>query len=186
MKCTKITRWAGWARWITVALALFGLLPSPSAGQDLEGVKAKVRKQFPTVRQLSTTELAAWLGHTNRAQPMLLDARSPAEYAVSHLPGARWVDAKAPAAEVVSHLGTNQPIVVYCSVGYRSSRLAERLKRAGRTNVFNLDGSIFQWTNEDRMLQREGRPVKEVHPYNKTFGQLLRPEYRATAAPVKE
>jgi hypothetical protein len=25
-----------------------------------------------------------------------------------------------------------------------------------------------------------------VHPYNKTFGQLLRPEYRATATPVKE
>ena len=186
MKRTDITRWADWARWITVTLALCGLLPSLSAGQDLEAVKTKIRKQFPSVLQLSTTELAAWLGHTNRAQPMLVDARSPAEYAVSHLPGARWVDTKAPAAEVVSRLGTNQPIVVYCSVGYRSSRLAERLQQAGCTNVFNLDGSIFQWANEDRLLERDGHLVKEVHPYNKTFGQLLRPEYRAAATPVKE
>lgn len=186
MKRIDITPWAGWARWITVALALWGLLPRLGAGQDLEAVKTKVRKQFPSVRQLSTTELAAWLGHTNRAQPMLLDARSPAEYAASHLPGARWVDGKAPAAELLSRLAMNQPVVVYCSVGYRSSRLAERLQQMGCTNVFNLDGSIFQWANEDRMLEREGRPVKEVHPYNKTFGQLLRPEYLAASTFVKE
>jgi rhodanese-related sulfurtransferase len=169
-----------------VVLALCGLLPKLGAGQDLEAVKKKIRAQFPSVRQLSTMELAAWLGHTNRAQPVLVDARSRAEYAVSHLPGARWVDAKASAVEVMSHLGTNQPIVVYCSVGYRSSRLAERLQQAGWINVFNLEGSIFQWANEDRLLEREGRPVKEVHPYNKTFGELLRPEYRAAATPVKE
>jgi hypothetical protein len=44
----------------------------------------------------------------------------------------------------------------------------------------------FQWANEDRLLERDGQPVKEVHPYNKTFGQLLRAEHRATATPVKE
>ena len=186
MRCANVTRWADWARCIAVVLALCGLLPSPSAGQDLEGVKKKIRTEFPSVRQVSTTQLAAWLGQTNRPEPLLLDARSPAEYAVSHLPGARWVDAKAPAAEVVSYLGTNQPVVVYCSVGYRSSRLAARLQQAGRTNVFNLDGSIFQWANEDRRLERDGQPAKEVHPYNKTFGQLLRPEHRATAPPVRE
>jgi rhodanese-related sulfurtransferase len=169
-----------------VVLVLCGLLPKLGAGQDLEAVKKKIHTQFPSVRQLSTAELAAWLGQTNRAQPVLLDARSAAEYAVSHLRGARWVDAKAPTTEVVGHLGTNQPIVVYCSVGYRSSRLAERLQHAGRTNVFNLDGSVFQWANEDRLVERDGKPVKEVHPYNKTFGQLLRPEHRATAPPVKE
>ena len=69
---------------------------------------------------------------------------------------------------------------------YRSSRLAERLRQAGCTNVFNLDGSIFQWANEGRPLERDGRPVNEVHPYNKTFGQLLRPEHRAKATPVEE
>ena len=186
MKRRDVAPWSGWIRWVSVALVLCGLLPNLSVGQDLEAVKRKVRTQFPSVRQLSTTELAAWLGRTNGPHPMLLDARSPAEYAVSHLPGARLADAKAPAAQLLSGLGTNQAIVVYCSIGYRSSRLVERLQQGGCTNVFNLDGSIFQWANEDRLLERDGQPVKEVHPYNKTFGQLLLPEHRATATPVKE
>lgn len=139
----KAAGWAGWARWISVALALCGLLPNLSAGQDLEAVKKKVRTQFPSVRQLPTTELAAWSGQTNRPPPVLLDARTPAEFAVSHLPGARRVDLKLPLTELLKHAGTNQAIVVYCSVGYRSSRLAERLQQAGCTNVFNLDAPSF-------------------------------------------
>ncbi len=178
--------WAGWARWITLVLVLSGLLPNLSAGQDLDAVKKKVRIQFPSVRQLSTTELAAWSAQTNRPTPILLDARTPAEFAVSHLPGARRVDLKAPLTELLNHLGTNHPVVVYCSVGYRSSRLAERLQQAGCTNVFNLDGFIFQWANEGRPLERDGRPVSEVHPYNKTFGQLLHAEHRAKATSVNE
>jgi rhodanese-related sulfurtransferase len=169
-----------------LALALGGLLPNLGVGQNLEAVKKKVRAQFPSVRQLSTGELATWLGQTNRPALLLLDARTPAEFAVSHLPGARRVDLKAPLAELLNHVGTNQPIVVYCSVGYRSSRLAERLQKAGCTNVFNLEGSIFQWANENRPLERDGRPVDEVHPYNKAFGQLLRPERRAKATSVNE
>lgn len=186
MKRGNVAPWSGWIRWVSLALVLCGLLPNPSAGQDLEAVKKKVRAQFPSVRQLSTAELAAWLGRTNGPHPMLLDARSPAEYAVSHLPGARLADAKAPAAQLLSGLGTNQAIVVYCSIGYRSSRLVERLQQAGYTNAFNLDGSIFQWANEDRVLERDGQPVKEVHPYSSSFGQLLHPEHRMTAKPGKE
>ena len=186
MNHTRTLPWTEWAGLIPVTLALCGPLPNLSAGQDLDAVKQKVRMQFPSVRQLSTTELAAWSGQTNRPPPVLLDARTPAEFAVSHLPGARRVDPKSPPAELLNHVATNQSIVVYCSVGYRSSRLAERLQQAGCTNVFNLDGSIFQWANEGRPLERDGRPVNEVHPYKKTFGQLLRPEHRAKATPVKE
>jgi len=95
---------------IPVALALCGLLPNLSAGQDLDALKKKVRTQFPSVRQLSTAELAAWSGQTNRPPPVLLDARTPAEFAVSHLPGARRVDLKAPLTELLNRLGTNQPM----------------------------------------------------------------------------
>jgi rhodanese-related sulfurtransferase len=171
---------------IPVALAWCGLLPNLSAGPDLEAVKKKVRAHFPSVRQLSTTELAVWSEQTNQPPLVLLDARTPAEFAVSHLPGARRVDLKMPPTELLNRRGTNEPIVVYCSVGYRSSRLAERLQQAGCTNGFNLEGSIFQWANEDRPLERDGRPVNEVHPYNKTFGQRLRPEHRAKATSVNE
>jgi hypothetical protein len=65
---------------IPVALAMCRLLPNLSTGQDLETVKKKVRTQFPSVRQLSTSELAAWSRQTNRPPPVLLDARTPAEF----------------------------------------------------------------------------------------------------------
>jgi rhodanese-related sulfurtransferase len=157
-----------------------------AAASDLEAVRAKVRAKYPTVRQLSTAELAAWLADTSRPSPVLLDVRTEAEYAVSHLPGARRVDSRASAAQVADALERERAVVTYCSVGYRSSQMAERLQKAGITNVFSLDGSIFQWANEGRPLEQAGKPAKQVHPYNKTFGKLLREEIRAQVPPVKE
>ena len=46
-----------------------------------------VRIQFPDVPTVSTGELARWLA-SNRPAPVLVDTRTEAEYAVSHLPGA--------------------------------------------------------------------------------------------------
>jgi len=70
-------------------------------------------------------------------------------------------------------------MVVYCSVGWRSSALAQRLLKHGVTNVANLEGSAFAWANEGRPLEAAGKPATKVHPYNSTFGKLLRPERRA-------
>ena len=73
--------------------------------------------------------------------------------------------------------------MTYCSAGYRSGKLAERLQAAGYTNVRNLDGSIFKWANERRPLVRgESEPVTKVHPYSAIWGRLLAPEARAPLA----
>lgn len=146
----------------------------------MQGIKDLVRKRFPEVRQLQTAELAVWLGDTNRPQPMLLDVREVEEFAVSHLPNARNVKPKAKVSDVELIIATGQPVVVYCSVGYRSSALAQRLARGGITNVFNLEGSIFQWANEGRPLVKDNsdEPAKKVHPYNKRWGVLLKSQVK--------
>lgn len=144
----------------------------------MAGMRALVRERFPEVRQLAPAELAAWLADTNRVRPVLLDIRTRTEFAVSHLPAARQVDPQADAKELAASLPKDRPVVVYCSVGYRSSDCATRLLKAGFTNVMNLEGSIFLWANEGRAVERNGQPVREVHPYNETFGKLLKPEFR--------
>lgn len=144
----------------------------------MDGMRALVRERFPEVRQLSPADLAKWLADSNRPAPVLLDVRAKAEFGVSHLPGARQVDPKISGPELAATLPPDRVVVVYCSVGYRSSDCATRLLRAGFTNVLNLEGSIFQWANEGHPVERNGRPVREVHPYNETFGRLLRPELR--------
>ena len=134
-----------------------------------KALKLLIRARFPTVRHLSTAQLAAWLEQT---QPLLLDARTTQEYSVSHLAAAQPVST-ADAQTALPELDSATLIVTYCSVGYRSARLAQQLQSIGYTNVFNLEGSIFQWANEGRPVYQGEQIVKQVHPYNQVWGCLL-------------
>ena len=147
-------------------------------------VNAKIRSEFPDVRRITTAELAAWLNDPARPAPRLLDVRTRAEFDISHLSGATHVE---PGAAAVAIGGRkDQPIVTYCSVGYRSGAFAKKLGDAGYTNVANLEGSIFRWANEGRAIVSGGRPADKVHPYNRTWGLLLKRQHRATVPPVDE
>ena len=143
-------------------------------------VEREVERRYPDVATISTAALAQRLGAGNA--PVLLDAREPDEYAVSHLPGAVRVDPGATASELAAALdtlGRNAPIVVYCSVGVRSGGVAAQLADAGFTDVRNLEGSIFRWANEGRPLVRDGSPTNVVHPYDPVWGRLLDADRRA-------
>ncbi len=136
--------------------------------------------RFSDVPATTTAALAARLGTPDA--PLLLDARAPAEVAVSRLRGARRVDPDADSAalaDALADVDRQREIVVYCSVGARSAGVARRLREVGFAHVENLRGSIFQWANEGRPLVRDGRPVAEVHPYNAAWGRLLDPDLRA-------
>lgn len=172
----KATRVIGfWVFLLSGGLRLFGFDP---AEEGMTEMKELVRKRFPEVKQLSTADLAGWLADTNRARPLLVDVRRAEEFAVSRLPEAVRVDPDASAKSVLD-LATNRPVVVYCSVGYRSSALADRLRKAGATRVFNLEGSLFQWANEDRPMVNAEGAVKVAHPYSRQYETLLKPEARA-------
>jgi len=145
-------------------------------------INAKIRHEFPDVKRISTAELAAWLSDHGRPAPLLLDVRTRAEYEVSHLANAEHVDPDAPATAM--DVAKDRPIVTYCSVGYRSAAFAQRLRAAGFSNLVNLEGSIFAWANEGRPVFRGGAQVEKVHPYNRTWGLLLRREHRAAAPSI--
>jgi len=168
------------------SLGLISIWRSPAdqaAEEGLRRMKALVRRRFPEVQHLTPEELAAWLGDPNRVPPLLLDVRTRTEFDVSHLPGARHVDPQIPASRLQPMLPADAPVVMYCSVGYRSAACATRLLKAGCTQVFNLEGSLFQWANEGRPLESNGQPARTVHPYSERFGKLLAPELRAPATP---
>ncbi len=155
------------------ALAIL-LWARSGCSQDLSwsAVLKGVRAEFGDVTQISTDSLAAWMADSSRAQPVLIDARTPEEYAVSHIEGAVRVDPDNPVL-AASEIRTDAPIVAYCSVGYRSSSVAQQLAEQGYTNVVNLEGSIFKWANEGRPLVAEGQPTDTVHPFNAVWGRLL-------------
>lgn len=134
-------------------------------------IKLLIRLQFPEIKQLSTEDLAAWLLDDSQAKPLLLDARTSEEYEVSHLVNAQLAPSNLEDLEKKINFST--PIVVYCSVGYRSAAIARHLQSRGYQNIFNLSGSIFQWVNENRPVYQAGKPVTKVHPYQKFWQHLL-------------
>lgn len=142
-------------------------------------LKQSLRHRFPKVHWITTAQLADWLANKTRQPPALLDVRTEAEWDVSRLPGARRVDPNAPVEEVISGMPKATAIVTYCAVGYRSGALATKLREAGFTHVWNLEGSIFQWANERRPLVHEDQPVAVVHPYSNLWGRLLIDEVRS-------
>ena len=107
---------------------------------------------------------------------VLLDAREKAEYELSHLPAAQWVGYDDFSLKSVGNINKDKTIVVYCSIGVRSERIAEKLKSNGFKTVLNLYGGIFAWANEERiLLDKNQLPTKTVHGYNKKWAQLLEP-----------
>lgn len=172
-----------------VALSLLAVLGSACDQDpqplDWSAAEALIEGEFPDVPGITTTELAAELA-ADPAGVVILDARAADEFAVSHLPGARLVGSDADAAGRLAAAAPDARIVVYCSVGYRSAALVDRLREQGHANAVNLEGSIFRWAGEGRPVYRAGERVEQVHPYDDRWGALLPRTlwaYAPTAAP---
>ena len=105
---------------------------------------------------------------------LLLDARELEEFNVSHLSNAKFVGYKNFNIDSLSYTDKKQPIVVYCSVGYRSEKISEKLISAGFTNVQNLYGGIFEWKNKKLEVFDANGVTNNVHPYSKTWGLWLK------------
>ncbi len=105
---------------------------------------------------------------------LLLDAREIAEFNVSHLNNAKYVGYKTFNIDLLHNTNKNQPIVVYCSVGYRSEKVTEKLINAGFTNVQNLYGGIFEWKNKKLDVYNSNGVTNNVHPYSNTWGIWLK------------
>jgi rhodanese-related sulfurtransferase len=150
-----------------------GLFAGTNNDVSWDAVFAWIQHDWPQVPQMSTQELAQRTAAGNGVRPLLIDVRSRKEYDISHLPGAVWAETPDQIAATLRTAADQQPIVLYCSVGVRSSKAAATLIRSGRANVFNLKGSIFWWANEGRPLIANGHAVNVVHPYDERWGGLL-------------
>lgn len=158
-------------RILSMFFILFG--NARSDDMDWESVKLMVRNQFPSVSQISVDGLNTWILEDSSTAPVLLDVREPEEYAVSHLPDAVRARAVTDVEVILKDAPLDTALVLYCSVGYRSSELAVRLLDLGFTNVHNLEGSLFEWANAGLPLFRGTDTVSVVHPYDESWGTLV-------------
>lgn len=105
---------------------------------------------------------------------VVLDSREKKEYTVSHIKNARYCGYKGFNKKAVAHLDRSTPIVIYCSVGYRSGKIGEKLKRMGFQHVANLYGGIFEWVNSGYPVYNATGKTDQVHGYSPEWGKWLR------------
>ena len=112
---------------------------------------------------------------------ILLDIREAGEFAISHIAGARRIDPDISTDNLLTLLPkdlTDKTIIVYCSVGRRSSALAARAKAPllakGAADIVNLEGGIFGWHNEKRPLTSASGSTDYIHPYNDYWNRWVK------------
>lgn len=104
----------------------------------------------------------------------ILDTREVEEYQVSHIPNAHYASYSDFDIEPYLDLPRDTTLVVYCSIGYRSEKIGEKLQKAGFTKVYNLYGSLFEWANQGYPLENEeGDTTLQVHTYNKDWSKWV-------------
>lgn len=165
---------------VTAGLALAVVLTPALAGESatvkLERFHAGLTERYPDVVHISSDDLQGM-------QPddiVLFDVRKESEYEVSRLDGAIRVPPSMSASDFLrTYASTIQGrrAVLYCSVGERSSRLAERVMAqdggARPDAIYNLEGGIFKWHNEYKDVVAANGQTSAVHPYNRKWGRLL-------------
>lgn len=141
-------------------------------------VRKAVQLRFKDVRQVTPTELVAWMRDPSRPPPLLIDARPPAQFARSHIAGAVEIDPTAPDLAPLVNVARDIPLVVYDGPGVVSAAMVQALVTNGFSRVSSLDGGLFRWVNEDNPIADAAGPATTVDPVNGWWGRLLKARYR--------
>lgn len=96
---------------------------------------------------LSPQQLADWLNDPQRAQPVLLDVRQPAEFDICRIEGAQLMPMRVVPARFMD-LDRQAETVVICHHGARSFQVAAFLEAQGFERVHNLTGGVDAWRLE--------------------------------------
>lgn len=94
----------------------------------------------PLVRSVLVLASCLWVGNA-LADALLIDVRSPEEYAQRHLPGATLLPLDRIGSEI-QQLAPDKdtPIQLYCRTGNRSAMALQQLQQLGYRQVRNLGG----------------------------------------------
>jgi rhodanese-related sulfurtransferase len=157
-------------------MAWFGFGAKAEMTED--SIQKKIEKVFPQAEQM---DLSTFRDLKLKNQVVVIDVRGQEEFELSHIEGAQNL-ISAESIKMIAESHPQQKVVLYCSVGYRSSDLAQRCSEMGLRNVFNLKGSIFAWANAGHEVYTldsmgEKKKTKFVHPYNAKWGKLLNEAY---------
>jgi rhodanese-related sulfurtransferase len=162
----------GWVMCGSTRPFLFGLLLN------------KIDSLFPNAKQITCNDYFQEQENEEEKKQdvVVIDTRPEEEFNVSHMRGAVRLENAAQVNEWLLSQNKNKEetkIVLYCSVGYRSSIVAQQLSQEyGWTKAYNLRGSLFQWISDGHSaVNAQGQDVCYCHPFDEEYGIFLDKKY---------
>jgi len=120
----------------SVALAACG--PQATAPPAASSEASAPAVQASGVQPLAAADMAARMADPN---VVVIDVRTPEEFATGHVRGAQNLDVTAPDfAARIAPLDPSKTYVLYCRSGNRSARAAAQMQAAGFGALFNAGG----------------------------------------------
>ncbi len=145
---------------IAGATAFRGSFTSMNDGEkrkSIEDLYRGYKRNFSGVEDI-TPEEAIRLHHEGRA--VFIDIREKREQAVSMIPGAITEETFLKSPEDVK----NKILIAYCTISYRSGKLAERLAPRGM-RISNLQGGLLGWVHAGGPIADQSGETRRIHVY---------------------
>ncbi len=126
-----------------IAVALLFLLAAPAFTQSVPP---------PEAPSIAPSELSA--RRASGEAPVVIDVRTPEEYAAGHIPGALNIPFDQ-VAQRISEVEAPHGVALYCMVGPRARKGESTLLSAGYTSVLHLEGGLAAWEAAGFPVERE-------------------------------
>jgi rhodanese-related sulfurtransferase len=109
-----------------------------------------------TVQSISPSQFKALLDrHRGDPNVVLLDVRTPKEFADGHIAGALLLDYYASDyVERISALDKEKTYLIYCRSGNRSGKSLAIFERLGFHRAYHMDTGVIGWSREHYPLVR--------------------------------
>ncbi len=129
-------------------LALFVIGALSACGQADSGAKAP-KAEVAQKAELQVTHVDAnKASEIIKARPdlVVIDVRTPGEFASGHIDGAINIDFKnANFATEISKLDGTQDYLIHCRSGGRSTASLKHFKNKGFVHIIHMDGGMIAW-----------------------------------------
>lgn len=134
-----------------------GSSPSSSVAKEAPAQAESKADKKPAaqlkVKHVSAVQAAEYI--KKNPDTVVLDVRSPAEFANGHIKGSINIDFKAASfADDLKKLDRTKTYLVHCQAGGRSTSSLDTFKKLGFQQILHLDGGMMDWGKEQLPIEK--------------------------------
>ncbi len=112
-----------------------------------------------TIQSVDAKTAKEWL---SKNQAIIIDVREPAEYASTHIAGAKLMPVDNIHINKLPELGRKK-LIMYCRIGRRGAAACEKLLlNNSELDIYNLKGGISAWEKAGFEVEKSGKPFVSI------------------------